>query len=132
MIRERVHELKPCKVHWCKPRLPKHEYELCSISGICLEEVGIPDKGRAVINRTIKPKVGDLVHCNTEFCTINGYIKEVKSFDGEQMVVGTRYKDHSKNFDFYCFEFYGVVEMVFDVMGNIVYRRADTEKGGAE
>ncbi len=121
-------QLKPCKVHWCQPRLPKHEYQLESIGGICLEEVGIPNKGKAVINRTIKPRVGDLVHCNTEFCTINGCIKQVKSFDGEQMIVGTRYLDHSKNFEFYCFEFYGVVEMVFDVMGNIVYRRATDER----
>jgi hypothetical protein len=121
-------ELKPCKVHWCEPRLPKHEYGLKLISGICLEEVGVPDKGRAVINRTIKPRVGDLVHCNDEYCTISGFIKQVKSFDGEEMVVGTRYLDHSKNFDFYCFEFYGVVEMIFDMTGNIVYRRADNER----
>lgn len=125
MIRES--DLEPCKVHWCYPRLPKHNYVLRSIAGICLEEVGIPDRGRAVINCTIKPKVGDLVHCNTKFCTINGYIKQVKQFDGEQMLVGTRYKDPSKNFDFYCFEFYGVVEMVFDVAGDIVYRRVENE-----
>jgi hypothetical protein len=121
-------ELKPCTVHWCKPKYPKREWQLREISGICLEEVGIPNKGRAVINKTIKPNVGDLVHCNTEFCSLNGYIKQVKAFDGEQMLVGTRYLDHSKNYDFYCFEFYGVVEMVFDMMGNIVYRRADNEQ----
>ena len=99
-------ELKPCKVHWCFAKKPKHEYELKSTAGSCLEEIGIPDRGRAVINRTIKPKVGDIVWCNNAFCTINGYLKQVKSFDGEQMLVGTRYLDHSKNFDFYCFEFY--------------------------
>lgn len=120
-------ELKPCKVHWCEPRLPKHEWSLKSIQGICLEEIGIPSKGKAVINHTIKPKVGDLVHCNNEFCTIDGFIKQVKSFDGEEMLVGTRYLDHSKNFDFYCFEFYGVVEMIFDMFGDIVYRRATDE-----
>ena len=115
--------MEPCKVHWCKPRRKDLEWQLESISGICLEEVGIPSKGRAVINCTIKPRVGDLVHCNNFMCTINGFIKQVKSFDGEEMVVTTRYKDHSKNFSFYVFEFYGVVEMVFDTMGNIVYRR---------
>ena len=115
--------MKPCKVHWCEPRLKEHEWNLISTAGICLEEVGIPSKGRAVINSTIKPRVGDLVHCNNYMCSINGYIKQVKSFDGEEMVVTTRYKDHSKNFSFYVFEFYGVVEMVFDTMGNIVYRR---------
>lgn len=120
-----IPKFEPCNVHWCEPRKPRHEWQLELIGGDCLEEIGIPNKGRAVINRTIKPRVGDLVHCNTEFCTINGYIKQVKSFDGEQMIVGTRYRDHSRNFEFYVFEFYGVVEMVFDMMGDIVYRRTD-------
>ena len=127
-----IPKFEPCNVHWCEPRIPKHEWQLASISGDCLEEVGIPNKGRAVINCTIKPRVGDLVHCNTEFCTINGYIKQVKSFDGEQMIVGTRYRDHSRNFEFYVFEFYGVVEMVFDMFGDIVYRRADNEQREAD
>ncbi len=117
-----------CKVHWSLAKKPKHEYVLRSISGICLEEVGVPGKGTALINRTIKPKVGDLVWCNNSFGTINGFIKQVKSFDGEEMIVTTRYKDHSKNFQFYCFEFYGVVEMVFDSMGDLRYRRIENVK----
>lgn len=123
---------KPCKIHWCKPRFKSHEYNLRSIKGKCLEGVGIPDGGRAVINHTILPEVGDLVHCNDAWCTINGYIKQVKSFDGEQMVVGTKYLDSSKDFEFYCFEYYGVVEMVFDMFGHIVYRRGDKESEDAE
>lgn len=125
-------ELKPCKVYWCLAKNPRHEYVLRPTSGICLEEVGVPDKGRAVINRTIKPKVGDLVWCNNEICSISGFIKQVKSFDGDEMVVQTRYKDHSKNFEFYVFEFYGVVEMVFDNMGDLRYRRADNEQREAD
>ena len=116
------------KVYWCEPKKKKHEYELRSTSGNCLEEVGVPSRGQAVINRTIKPRVGDLVWCNNAMCTINGFLKQVKSFDGEEMVVQTRYKDHSKNFEFYCFEFYGVVEMVFDNFGDLCYRRADNEQ----
>ena len=125
-------ELKPCEVYWCLAKKPRHEHVLRPIHGICLEEVGVPSEGRAVINRTIKPKVGDLVWCNNAFCTINGFIKQVKSFDGEEMVVQTRYKDHSKNFEFYVFEFYGVVEMVFDNMGDLRYRRADNEQRKAD
>lgn len=121
-------ELKPCKVRWCKPRLRKHDYRLEAIAGICLEKLGIPSKGRAVINCTAKPVVGDLVHCNDEFCPIGGFIKQVKEIDGEYIKVGTQYLDESKDFDFYCFEFYGVVEMVFDPLGNIVYRRATDGK----
>lgn len=118
-------ELKPCKVHWCLRDEPKKQYQLKPISGICLEEVGVPARGQAVINRTIKPKVGDLVWCNKDICTIGGYLKQVVSFENEEMVVTTRYKDHSKNFTFNVFEFYGVVEMIFDVMGGLCYRRTD-------
>lgn len=117
-----------CKVHWCLQDKPKKQYQLKSTSGICLEEMGVPSSGMAVINRTIKPKVGDLVWCNNKFCCIGGYLKQVQSFDGEKMVVTTRYKDHSKNFTFHVFEFYGVVEMVFNTMGDLCYRRANNEQ----
>lgn len=121
-------ELEPCKVHWCFAKKPKHEYQIKSTSGNCLEEVGVPGRGQAVINRTIKPKVGDLVWCNNELCTIGGFLKQVKSFDGEEMIVQTRYKDHSKNYSFYCFEFYGVVELLFDNFGDLCYKRSDNKE----
>lgn len=124
-----TNDLKSCKVYWCLKEDPKRQYHLESTTGECLEEVGIPNRGRAVINRTIKPKVGDIVWCDNQFGTISGFLKQVKSFDGEEMVVTTRYKDHSKNYEFYCFAFYGVVEMVFDNMGDLCYRRVtDGEK----
>lgn len=116
-----------CKVHWCLSKKPHRDWQLKSTEGICLEEVGVPSSGRAVINRTIKPKVGDIVWCNNSFCTLGGYLKQVKSFDGEEMIVQTRYRDHSKDFEFYVCEFYGVVEMVFDSFGDLCYRRADNE-----
>lgn len=119
----------PCKVQWCLAKQPKQEYELLSTCGNCLEEVGVPSKGRAVINRTIKPQIGDLVWCNNAYCTIHGFIKQVQSFEGDEMVVSTRYVDHSKDFSFYCSEFYGVVEMVFDMMGNLCYRREQNNDG---
>lgn len=121
-------ELEPCKVHWCFAKKPKHEYQIKSTSDNCLEEVGVPSRGQAVINRTIKPKVGDLVWCNNELCTIGGFLKQVKSFDGEEMMVQTRYIDHSKNYSFYCFEFYGVVEMVFDTFGDLRYLRSENKE----
>ncbi len=116
-----------CKVHWCLKENPKDHYQLKETHGDCLEEVGVPNKGRMLINRTIKPKVGDLVWCNNYFDTINGYIKQVESFDGDEMIVRTRYIDQSKDFRFYCHEFYGVVEMVFDSMGDLKYKRTECE-----
>lgn len=114
-----------CKVHWCFAKKPKHEYELRSITGNCLEGVGVPSSGRMLVNRKIKPKVGDLVWCNNAFCNINGFMKQVKSFDGDTMIVQTRYNDASRDFEFYVCEFYGVVEMVFDVLGDLCYRRVE-------
>ena len=112
-----------CKVNWCLAKKPEREFELQSTKGDCLEEVGVPNRGRALINRTIKPRVGDLVWCNNSLCSIGGYIKQVKSINGDEMIVQTRYKDKSKDFEFYVCEFYGVVEMVFDFMGDLCYRR---------
>lgn len=122
-----MNELKwpQCKVKWIFAKKPTHEYELLNTAGDCLEEVGVPSRGRALVNRTIKPKVGDLVWCNNAYCFINGFIKQVKSFDGEMMIVQTRYTDKSKDFEFHVCEFYGVVEMVFDLAGNLRYRRAE-------
>lgn len=116
-----------CEVHWCHAKKPIHEYELRSIGGDCLEAVGIPDRGRMLVNRKIKPTVGDLVWCNNAFCSINGFVKQVKEIHGNTMIVQTRYKDKSKDFEFYVGEFYGVVEMVFDVLGDLRYRRADDD-----
>lgn len=113
-----------CEVHWCLAKKPQHEYELRSIAGNCLEELGVPDRGQMLVNRKIKPKVGDLVWCNDALCSINGFVKQVKEYDGDTMIVQTRYKDKSKDFEFFVCEFYGVVEMVFDVMGGLRYRRS--------
>lgn len=118
-------ELKPCNVYWCLK--PDRKYELVSTAGTCLEMVGIPSRGWAVVNRMIKPSVGDIVWCDNQHGTISGFIKQVKSFDGEKMIVGTNYIDESKDYEFYCHAFYGVVEMVFDVMGDLCYRRVNNE-----
>ena len=76
-----------------------------------------------LVNRTIKPKVGDLVWCNNAFCSVDGFVKQVKENDGDTMIVQTQYIDPSKDFEFYVCEFYGVVEMVFDAAGDLRYRR---------
>jgi hypothetical protein len=118
-----------CKVIWCFAKKPAQEYELRPIKGDCLEEAGVPNRGHMLVNRTIKPKVGDLVWCNTAYCSVNGFIKQVKAFDGDTMIVQTRYKDKSKDYEFYVCECYGVVEMVFDIVGNLCYRRVPDVPG---
>lgn len=111
------------------PKEGKPSRCLKSIHGDCLERVGlvIPCKGRAIIDRSIKPKVGDLVHCNNRIITISGFIKQVKEFKGDTVIVGTAYMDESKDFTFEASEIYGVVTEVFcKATGKQVYLRSDT------
>lgn len=51
-----------------------------AIYGDCLEKAGlnIPHKAYAIIDCSIAPKVGDLVHCNNSHGTVSGFIKQVK------------------------------------------------------
>jgi hypothetical protein len=86
-----------------------------TIYGDCLEKVGlkIPHEGYAIIDCSITPKVGDIVHCNNSLGTVNGFIKQVKEFKGDTVIVGTAYIDESKDFTFEASEIYGVVTEVF-------------------
>lgn len=111
-----------CKFHVCEARKAKHAYQLRPIVGDCLEKVGVPNKGTALINCQREPKVGDLVWCDNYMGTIHGYIKQVKSIEGDEMIVQTRYKDPSRDFEFYAGAIHGVVEMVFDIMGDLCYK----------
>lgn len=100
------------------------QIKLLPIQGDCLEAVGVPARGcRAVINRTLEPVVGDLVWCRRELGTIASYIKQVKSHDNGQLIVGTAYMDPSRDFEFFAAELHGVVEYIFDGDGFLVYRR---------
>lgn len=105
---------------------------LAPIVGECLERAGlrIPSGANAIIDCSIVPKVGDLVHCDNRFGTIHGFIKQVKEFKGDTVIVGTAYEDESRDYTFEAFVIYGVVTEVFDkLFGKRVYYRP-TEKGG--
>lgn len=101
------------RIYSPEPNKPFRSLRL--IGGDCLEKAGlvIPHDGYAIIDRSIPPRVGDLVHCNDAFATINGYIKQVKEFQGDTVIVGTAYEDESKDFTFEAAEIYGVVTEVF-------------------
>lgn len=128
--------MKKTKIYTPKPNKPSRQ--LRRIAGDCLEKAGleIPHGGYAIIDCSITPKVGDLVFCNNWNGTVHGFIKQVKAFDGDTVIVGTSYVDESKDYTFEASEIYGVVTEVFcKLWNNQVYcRRADhpTEKGGAE
>lgn len=102
------------------------------ICGDCLEKAGlnIPHKAYAIIDCSITPKVGDLVHCNNSLGTVNGFIKQVKEFRGDTVIVGTAYADESRDFTFEASEIYGVVTEAFcRLVGKQVYCRPSEEGG---
>lgn len=103
-----------------------------SICGDCLEKAGlhIPHGGYAIIDCSISPKVGDLVHCDNRFGTIHGFIKQVKGFRGETVIVGTAYEDESKDYTFEASVIYGVVTEAFcKLWGKQVYAIAERREG---
>lgn len=104
--------------------------KLLSIYGDCLEGIGIKAPRKAVRDKSLKVKVGDIVHCHRDLNFIDSYIKQVKSYDPEtdQYTVGTCYTDPSRDFTFVPQKIYGVITEIYDGDGFLVYER----KGGAE
>lgn len=119
-------------IYKMKPNEPARR--LRSIYGDCLEKAGlnIPHGGYAIIDCSITPKIGDLVHCNNALATINGFIKQVKEIKGDTVIVGTAYMDDNKDFTFEASEIYGVVTEAFCRLWNKQVYCRNTEKGGAE
>lgn len=100
------------------------EITLKPIEGDCLEALGVPSKNcRAVINRTIPPVIGDLVWCRRKRDSLTSYIKKVKSYEKDRLIVETAYADSHKDFEFFAPFLLGVVEYVFNGDGDLVYRR---------
>ena len=66
--------------------------------------------------------------------TCHGFIKQIKEFGDDYVIVGTSYLDESKDFTFEAYTIYGVITEAFDKLsGKRVYCRDETqltEKGG--
>lgn len=120
------------KTTFVRSSRPEAEVMLLKIEGDCLEGVGVPPRGcTAVIDRTITPVIGDLVWCRKVEGSISSYIKRVKSYEDDRLIVGTAYIDSRKDFEFFATSFNGVVMYVFDGDGYLVYRR-EKEESSAE
>ena len=94
------------------------------IYGECLEALGIPPAGFAVIDETATPRVFDLVWCNNSSSTISGFVKQIVQ-TGQHPIVRSRYKDKSRDYLFYAQEIYGVVVQITDENQKVVYQRKD-------
>lgn len=90
--------------------------------GECLEGIGFPEKGIAVIDKKLKPCVFDIVHCNDCAGSVCGYLKQIVR-TGENPIVRTCYKDSAKDFLFFANEIYGTVICVLDENRNVVWER---------
>ena len=104
--------------HFCK----KDYIERIRISGNCLEAIGVPDGGIAVIDRSADAKEGDVVWCNNWRGALGGFIKQVVKL-GKDVIVGTAYKDEASNFTFEASEIYGVVTHILDGTGRVTWER---------
>lgn len=96
-----------------------------AIVGDCLEAIGIPSKGVAVIDRDMKPAVFDVVWCSG--CIggeLGGFLKQIIDTSSHP-VVHTCYKDPAKNYAFYAKEIYGTVIKVMDADRNVVWERPE-------
>lgn len=91
-------------------------------SGECLEGIGFPTKGIAVIDKKMKPCVFDIVYCNDCAGSVSGYLKQIVR-TGKKPIVRTCYKDSEKDFMFFAAEIYGTVIRVMDESRNVVWER---------
>ena len=90
--------------------------------GDCLEALGIPSRGFAVIDTDATPRVFDVVHCNDCAISISGYLKQLVR-TGDKPIVQTAYTDKSRDFLFFAREIYGVCIRVLDEDRNVVRER---------
>lgn len=90
--------------------------------GDCLEALGIPSSGFAVIDTDAAPLVFDVVHCNDCAIAISGYLKQLVR-TGDKPIVQTAYTDKSRDFLFFAREIYGVCLRVLDEDRNVVWER---------
>ena len=104
--------------------------KLLSVYGECLEGIGIRNPRKVVRDKSLKPKVGDIVHFHRDINFIDSYIKQVKSYDPEteQFTVGTCYTDPSRDFTFVPEKIHGVITEIYDGDGFLVYERKDYRK----
>lgn len=95
--------------------------------GNCLEAIGFPDGGTALVDLETAPRLYDVVWCTNPAGSVSGYFKELvdvgNSESGRRPMVQTRFNDHKKNFAFWPVEIYGVVLEARDKAGNLAWKR---------
>ena len=116
--------LEGVNCYFCQAQDESRRIAHHSIYGECLEGIGIiiPNGGVAVIDRNAIPVVNDIVHCCKAMGTNSSYLKQVKEID-KNILVGTSYKDKTRDFTFIAEEIRGVVLKVTDHSGNVIWEK---------
>lgn len=94
--------------------------------GDCLEGIGFPSKGKVYYDTDVQPEIDDIVVCDSVFGGIIPQMKQV-IMTGSRTAVCTRYKDRKKDYSFVTPEVYGVVLYARNEIGDIVYRRENSD-----
>lgn len=125
MEREEIKYMSGTRIFTDKRKEAKRCFE--RVSGPCLEKLGLHftnGTGYVILDTTVEPRIGDLVHCDDRFGTIHGFIKQIRDIKDGVYIVGTAYEDSSKDFAFEASVIYGVVTYVFDAINhNQLYER---------
>lgn len=115
----------------CQGREDSERFRMHEIYGDCLEKAGIymPEGAIATVDSNAEIEVGDLIICSRIVGQARAYIKKVKEIIGDSIIVGTKYRDPSKNFTFEAAEIMGVVKEIYRKdTGKRIYARSEQKQ----
>ena len=93
--------------------------------GDCLEAIGVPASGTAIVDRDVEAIPGDVVWCDSaEAGSISGFLKQLVR-NGKKALVRTMYLNGKQNYMFYTAQVFGVVLKICNEDGEVVWRRQD-------
>lgn len=100
--------------------------------GDCLEKIGIPNGGIALVDYDEIPRVFDVVLCETTAGGITPVLKQVlqvvNNGSGLKHIVHTRHIDRERDYMFWTPHIFGVVLQVKTEDGVIVWERPEPEE----
>lgn len=88
--------------------------------GACQGRAGIPDRCRIVYDKSIQPKIGDIVVCDTPYGSLIQQVKKLIGFENGKGIVSTQFADKSKDYQFKTPRIYGVLIKCLDQNEDIV------------
>ena len=106
------------------------QIEAYQVIGDCMEARKIPDKGILFFDLEMRPSIGDVTICRLEGCPdplakmLYGPSARVRG----TYLVGTCYKDRSRDHTFLVSSVQGIAVACFDETGSLIWRRPTQEE----